>query len=420
MLRSTLLIIVLYLFSVHTAAAKTVRALFIGNSYVYTNDLPLIIKEIASSGGDTFIYNGNTPGGYTFQNHCADAQTLNLLAQSGWDYVILQEQSQRPSFPDGQVAAEVYPYAKKLDSIAHRYNPCVKTVFYMTWGRKNGDPQNCAGWPPVCTYTGMDSLLQLRYNIMAADNHAWVSPVARVWRMLRNQSASIELYNPDESHPSAAGSFAAACSFYSLLFGKNPAAVTYNYTLTASVAGTIKNAAKTIVSDSLSYWRRHKPVPIPAFTKTIASKTITLSNQSQFATGYKWTFGDNSTSTQASPSHTYAQNGVYTVCLTAFDACDTVSLCQQINIGNVGVGAVGGREEIKGYPNPANDRFFVNGLTEAVSYKIVDIAGRRCQNGTLTPSFNHFSTQSLNTGIYFLHISDKNQLLTQLKIIVAR
>lgn len=32
----------------------------------------------------------------------------------------------------------IYPYASEIDSIAHVYSPDVKTLFYMTWGHKNG------------------------------------------------------------------------------------------------------------------------------------------------------------------------------------------------------------------------------------------------------------------------------------------
>ncbi|NDD55938.1 hypothetical protein EBZ39_19080, partial [bacterium] len=117
----------------------------------------------------------STPGGYTFQQHSIDVNTLNYIQQGGWDYVVLQQQSQMPSFPDNDVIANTYPYARFLDSMINEYNDCAETVFYMTWGRQNGDASNCANWPPVCTYQGMDSLLRLRYTNMANDNNAILS-----------------------------------------------------------------------------------------------------------------------------------------------------------------------------------------------------------------------------------------------------
>jgi hypothetical protein len=46
----------------------------------------------------------------------------------------------------------------------------------------------------------------------------------------------IELYATDGSHPSAAGSYAAACSFYSVILRKNPVDITYDFGLTDTVA----------------------------------------------------------------------------------------------------------------------------------------------------------------------------------------
>jgi hypothetical protein len=144
--------------------AKTLRVLFIGNSYTAVNNLPSQIAQLADGTHDTLIYDMSAPGGYTFQQHTTNTTTLSKIQQGNWDYVVLQEQSQLPSFPDAQVASDVYPYAHALDSIIHENNPCAKTIFYVTWGRKNGDASNCAFFPPVCTYDGMDSLLQLRYS----------------------------------------------------------------------------------------------------------------------------------------------------------------------------------------------------------------------------------------------------------------
>ena len=195
----------------------TVKVLFLGNSYTAANNLPQLVKDVASSAGDVLIQSSNTPGGYTFQMHSTNAQSVGLIQQGGWDYMILQEQSQLPSFPIQQVVNECYPYAKYLDSIFTISNTCGETVFYRTWGRKNGDSDNCPTWPPVCTYAGMDSLLDLRYRTMADSFNGILSPVGNVWRYIRQHYPTIELYSSDLSHPSEAGSYAAACCFYTVL-----------------------------------------------------------------------------------------------------------------------------------------------------------------------------------------------------------
>ena len=203
-------------------AQSTKKVLFIGNSYTYVNDLPGTVRTLALGCGDTLNFEQSTPGGCTFQNHLSNAATTSLIAQGGWDNVILQEQSQLPSFPITDVQSQCFPFAQQLCDLIRNSTPDAGIVFYMTWGRKNGDATNCAAYPPLCTYEGMDSLLYWRYLQMAEDNHAAVSPVGRVWHVLRDNHPEIELYSSDESHPSVAGTYAAAVTFYTILFKKSP------------------------------------------------------------------------------------------------------------------------------------------------------------------------------------------------------
>ena len=124
----------------------------------------------------------------------------------------------------------------------------------MTWGRKDGDPQNGQYYPPLNTYEGMDSLLYARYMMMAEDNQSCVSPVGAVWHYIRDQYPDKELYQSDGSHPSYMGSYTAACSFYTTFTGRNPLDISWNGTLDAESADIAKNAVKRVVYDSLSAW----------------------------------------------------------------------------------------------------------------------------------------------------------------------
>ena len=149
---------------------------------------------------------------------------------------------------------ESYPYALSLCSMIRDYNPDAHIYFYMTWGRENGDQQNCPYYPPLCTYEGMDSLLYARYMMMAEDNHACVSPVGAAWHYFREHYPEIELYQSDESHPTYIGSYIAAACFYSLFTGRNPLDIHWNGTLDESLSDKAKYAVKTVVYDSLSKW----------------------------------------------------------------------------------------------------------------------------------------------------------------------
>jgi len=308
------------------------KVLFIGNSYTYVNDLPLLLSNAAQSVGDSVIYDSNCIGGSTLQLHSTNSTTLQKIAQGDFDFVVLQEQSQLPSFPISQVQSSVYPYAQQLDSLINDANSCTETVFYMTWGRKNGDASNCPNWPPVCTYSGMDSLLRLRYMQMANDNNAIISPVGAVWRHIRNNYPNIELYNADESHPSLEGSYAAACTFYSILFRKNPSQISFVSTLDSTEASNIRNAAKLVVYDSLNFWNVGNYDMNVNFTYTYGSSTgIILLNQSTNYDSVRWDFGDGNQSTAGSPIHVYQQGGTYTITLVGYRCNETDTFSLQVS-----------------------------------------------------------------------------------------
>lgn len=255
-----------------TASAQTTKkVLFIGNSYTYVNDLPNMLKTLALGCGDTLNYSQSTPGGCTFSSLLSNSTTMNYINAGGWDNVILQEQSQNPAFPIGQVESQCFPYAQQLCESIRATSPDAGIVFYMTWRRKNGDASNCAAYPPICTYNGMDSLLYHRYMMMGERNEAIVSPVGRVWHVLRDNHPEIELYSSDESHPSVAGTYAAAVTFYTILFKKSPECISNAMTLDSATAANIRQTVETVVYDSLDFWYQYAEEPSNISNQQITS-----------------------------------------------------------------------------------------------------------------------------------------------------
>ncbi|MEO6489791.1 MAG: DUF4886 domain-containing protein [Ferruginibacter sp.] len=298
--------------------AQVRKVLFLGNSYTSVNNLPYLIAEVAKSAGDSLYYDSYLIGGYTLDQHYQDSNSLKKIMMGGWDYVVLQDQSQVPAFPDYSGSG-----GRNLSTLIQKYNPCARTMFYMTWGRKNGDASNCSSWPPVCTYEGMDSLLHLSYMQMAAANHADVSPVGALWKYIRQNVPGIELYQSDESHPSFSGSYAAACSFYSAIFKKDPSFISYNYVLPVTEANSIKVAAKQIVFDSLQSWHFAFPLPSAKFYYTIGTgiNEVNFINTSFDTETYMWDFGDGNISNSKNPIHDFAADGSYIITLMA-SSCD--------------------------------------------------------------------------------------------------
>ena len=112
--------------------AESLNVLFIGNSYIASNNLPSLISSIATSMGDQINFETSIIGGATLQDHTNNQNTIDLITIGNWDYVVLQEQSQYPSFPLWQVEQDVFPYASTLSQLTHDNNECGDVLFFMT------------------------------------------------------------------------------------------------------------------------------------------------------------------------------------------------------------------------------------------------------------------------------------------------
>lgn len=62
---------------------------------------------------------------------------------------------------------------------------------------------------------------------------------------------------------------------------------------------------------------------------------IAFTNLSTNATSYLWNFGDNTTSTDANPTHTFTANGTYTITLTASNGTEQSVTTKQITVTSV-------------------------------------------------------------------------------------
>lgn len=377
------------------------QVFFIGNSYTYTENIPRLIQQMARSTGDFLDYEEHVPGGSSFQDHIYNDAVTAKINSKAWDYVVLQEQSLRPALGDNYSV----PYARILNDRIKNSSPCAKTLFYMTWGRENGEANLCnQGMTQMCTYEVMDDKIYDTYMLMALDNRAEVSPVGRVWRKIREQYPAYKLYSEDKSHPSLLGSMAAAYTFYTVLFKKDPTLVPYNTGITVEQATNIKRIVKEVVYDDFEKWYIGVHYNKSGFEyEIIDAPTVQFTNTTPNVERISWDFGDGITSTESNPQHRYEELGQFTVTLTVTSCNETYTVQDTVTIETLSITSFEDLD-FAVYPNPTSESLFVQLESEA-SFMIFDRAGKQLnssvthQNGSYQLDVHH-----LAKGIYILQI----------------
>ncbi len=92
---------------------------------------------------------------------------------------------------------------------------------------------------------------------------------------------------------------------------------------------------KSQVIENLKVTVSDAPKPIGKFSyKSLGSGTIQFTNESKNAEGYLWDFGDNTTSWEIDPKHTYSVNGTYEVKLSAKNTNGTTDTKQNVTIAD--------------------------------------------------------------------------------------
>ncbi len=225
---------------------KPLRVLFLGNSFIYVNNLPEMIRHLAEAGDDTLRFEAaqECPGGQTFEGHWQSGAAERVLKQGHWDWVVLQEQSQRPSFTRHQLEDEMYPFARKLHQSIKAVG--ARPLFFLSWARRNGDRDNV----PNDSFAAMQERLRTGYETIARELKDPVAPIGLAWKTVR-EAGGPELFGEDGVHPNVAGSYLAACVLYAMFYGHSPSGNGYTAGLDIATARGLQDVAMRSVRDTL-------------------------------------------------------------------------------------------------------------------------------------------------------------------------
>jgi hypothetical protein len=194
-------------------APGELHVLFIGNSYTYVNDLPGMLARIASTAGagPTILTDEVVQGGATLHSHWDAGLAQARIDERTWTHVVLQGQSQEAGSDDFN------QFANQLGDLILGAN--ARPTLFVTWARAAGDPDYSSVWydPEVA-----QDLITVAYaNVARQVPGSILSCVGEAFRASLRHNPEIVLHESDHSHPTVAGTYLAASTFYVALTG-NP------------------------------------------------------------------------------------------------------------------------------------------------------------------------------------------------------
>ena len=202
--------------SADASGPVSLRALFIGNSYTYVNDLPGQVQALAASSCAAHIdVDSVAVGGATLADQVNSTGAMAKIQQGGWTHVVLQGQSEEPLDDPAGFESAAATLAGAATAVG------AKVVFYETWARAAGDADYQQSWSGG-TPAGMQAGLRAEYQKVAAVNGGVVAPAGDAWEKTLAQLPSLTLFQADGSHPTVPATYLVACVFFGTLTDESP------------------------------------------------------------------------------------------------------------------------------------------------------------------------------------------------------
>lgn len=218
------------------------RVLFIGNSFTYYNDMPLLFEQLSNDAGFDVHAVSVIKGGW-YLNQFADPENdmgkelRSVYPRHQWDYIVLQDQSFNP-------AGNPEDFLNSVQSL-RTLMPNGRLVFYQTWPYE----ANTAKLASVnISYEDMYTGLRNAYTMAARVHDGILVPVGDGFHLIQQRKPEFSLYMPDAFHPNLAGSYLAACLFFGCLSGQSPLTLSTPKKLDASKAQFLREVAQELLT----------------------------------------------------------------------------------------------------------------------------------------------------------------------------
>ncbi|NNC76342.1 MAG: hypothetical protein HKN77_00175 [Woeseiaceae bacterium] len=204
------------------------KVLFVGNSFTYYNNslhnhyralLRSVLPDLASQGRARIM----TISGGRLPEHRAGLPAM--LSSEEWDIVVLQGHSRGPI--EEKTAAAFRRAAREYALLIRGSG--AEPVFFMTWAYTDKPD--------------MTAMLDAAYSEIGRELGAEVVPAGLAFEKATRERPDIALRIADARHPSLAGTYLAACTFFAVLHKQSPVGIAYNAGLDPEVAAFLQSVA---------------------------------------------------------------------------------------------------------------------------------------------------------------------------------
>ena len=179
-------------------ALKSYKILFIGNSLTYTNNLPLLVSQVARDKDINLETEILAKANYALIDHWEEGVLQAKIRSKSYDFVIVQ---QGPSSqPEGRKL--LFKSIKKLHQIC-KENQSKLAVFMV--------------WPSRQYYQTFDKVIK-NHRDVAEKYNTLLCPVGEIWKAHFDKTNDFDYYGSDGFHPSQKGSEVAAQLIVDSLF----------------------------------------------------------------------------------------------------------------------------------------------------------------------------------------------------------
>lgn len=271
-----------------------IYVLIVGNSFtchtegktVYTVEEPL--EELAKASGHNLQVTTLSHGGAKLRYYAGQSDSyfsycrelMQLLLSQSWDYIIFQEQT---TVPIETFDTYMYPAVEALLQMVKKFQPKATPLLYMTAGYADGTLIKVNGVSRTLTTAEHQLFTAVSYKTLEHKLGVEAIPVGMHSLRANILYPQIKMVGPDSKHPSYAGYYLAACSFYQRIYGAvpNPRGVALtNCNLTEEQL----TALAMLTADSLTM--DQKDITIP-FNKTVGVKAVLSGNRTSSPIVYK-------------------------------------------------------------------------------------------------------------------------------------